>query len=252
MEARFLLLQARNPGDPMRSQEVRCFARALQCRIDQVQTYDLLAGVPSRRDLEGADIVLLGGSGDYSVAEGGPWLPRALAAMQELYEWSKPTFASCWGFQAIAKALGGEVVTDLARAELGTHDVQLTPEGQRDPLFAPLGKVFRAQMGHQDIVVRLPPRAVRLACSALVENQAFTFPDKPMYCTQFHPELNRNDVLERVEAYPQYIERVARVNIEEFIARVHDTPQTESLLPRFVQLVLPESGKEERSRGGKE
>jgi GMP synthase (glutamine-hydrolysing) len=235
---RFLLLQARNPDDPMRSQEVRCFARALACRIEQIATYDLLSGVPSRTCLDKADVVLLGGSGDYSVAEGGPWLSRALAAMQELYARSKPTFASCWGFQAMAKALGGEVITDFSRAELGTHDVQLTAEGQRDPLFAPLGQTFRAQMGHRDIVVQLPSDAVQLASTALVENQAFTFAGKPIYCTQFHPELNRENVRERVEAYPAYIERLAHVSMEQFMARCEDTAAAESLLPRFVEHVL--------------
>src|SRR5688572_28390032 len=136
---RFLLLQSRDTADPMRGQEVRCFARALKCQIDQIATYDLLAGVPSRTQLDQVDIVLLGGSGDYSVAEGGPWLPRALVAMQELHDWSKPTFASCWGFQAMAQALGGEVIEDYSRAELGTRDVQVTAEGRLDPLFGPLG-----------------------------------------------------------------------------------------------------------------
>jgi GMP synthase (glutamine-hydrolysing) len=235
---RFLLLQARDADDPMRAQEVRCFARALKCRPAQIATYDLLSGVPTRAQLDQADIVLLGGSGDYSVAEGGPWLPRALAAMQELYDWSKPTFASCWGFQALAKALGGEVVTDLSRAELGTHTVHLTPAGERDPLFAPLGKTFRAHMGHQDIVEQLPPNAVRLGSTAAVENQAFTFPGKPIYCTQFHPELNRAAVCQRVQAYPQYIERIAHTSLPAFLASCEDTPQAEALLPRFVEHVL--------------
>lgn len=240
---RFLLLQSRDADDPMRGQEVRCFARALKCPLQQIGTYDLLSGVPSRADVDRADIVLLGGSGDYSVAEGGTWLPRTLTAMQELYTWAKPTFASCWGFQAMAKALGGEVVVDLSRAELGVYEVQLTAEGRCDPLFGPLGDTFRAQLGHQDIVVRLPPDAVRLASTDRVENQAFTFPGKPIYCTQFHPELNRESVLERVKAYPQYIERVARVSLEEFIATCEDTPQAESLLPRFVEHVLGSDGK---------
>ena len=154
---KFLLLQVRNCDDPMREQEVDCFARALECRREQIRVYDLLSGVPTVEQLDQVDLVLLGGSGDYSVAEGGEWLPAALAAMRELYELSKPTFASCWGFQAMAKALGGEVITDKSRAELGTVEVRLTAAGRKDPLFAPLGDRFLAPMGHQDCVVRLPP-----------------------------------------------------------------------------------------------
>ncbi len=43
------------------------------------------------------DFVLLGGSGDYSAAEGGEWLPPAVQAMRELYDFGGPAFAFCWG-----------------------------------------------------------------------------------------------------------------------------------------------------------
>ena len=143
----FLLLQVRNADDPMRQQEVECFARALQCDVDQIRVYDLLSGVPTLDLLDHVDVVLLGGSGDYSVAEGGDWLPPVLESMRALFDLSKPTFASCWGFQALAKAMGGNVVTDMSRAELGTVEVFLTDEGLADPLFAPLGDRFLAPHG---------------------------------------------------------------------------------------------------------
>jgi GMP synthase (glutamine-hydrolysing) len=235
---RYLLLQVRNPSDPMRRHEVNCFSRALQCDVDQIGVLDLISGVPSRTTLDLVDVVLLGGSGDYSVAEGGSWLAAALESMRELYDWNKPTFASCWGFQAMARALGGKVVTDLSRAELGTHDLWLTDAGRRDPVFSHLGRAFLAQMGHQDIVTELPPGAVRLASSERVVNQAFCFPTKPIYCTQFHPELRREDLLQRLEAYPQYVECIAGVTAEEFAAHCQDTPACEALLPRFVRHVL--------------
>ena len=78
---------------------------------------------------------------------------------------SKPTFASCWGFQALAKALGGSVVSDITRAELGTCELQLTQAGQRDPVFRQLGASFYAQVGHHDTVDVLPADAVPLARS---------------------------------------------------------------------------------------
>ena len=78
---RFLLLQVRNPDEPMLHQEVRCFARSFGCSTAQIDVFDLLSGAPAPSVLAGADIVLLGGSGDYSVARGGPWLPAALETM---------------------------------------------------------------------------------------------------------------------------------------------------------------------------
>jgi len=237
---RYLLLQVRNADDPMRDQEVDCFARALACHREQIGVLDLLSGAPTVDQLGEADVVLLGGSGDYSVAEGGPWLPPALAAMRELYYLGKPTFASCWGFQAMARALGGEVVTDLTRAELGTLPLRLTTAGQEDPVFGHFGPELVVPIGHQDIVVRLPHGATLLASTDRVDNQAFCFRDKPIYCTQFHPELNLRAFLERVWNYPWYVERIVGVPLEEFVETCHETPEANELLRRFVNHVFRE------------
>jgi len=169
---RFLLLQVRNPDDPMLRQEVRCFARSFACDESQIEVFDLLSGAPGPDALGRADVVLLGGSGDYSVARGGPWLAAALEAMAALYEAGKPTFASCWGFQAMARALGGQVVTDHARAEVGTVWLRLTDEGKRDPVFDHLEDRFQVLIGHEDIVTELPRGATLLASSERVENEA--------------------------------------------------------------------------------
>lgn len=235
---RYLLLQARNADDPMCAQEIGCFARALPCAPEQIRVFDLLSGRPSRQQLDAVDLVLLGGSGDYSVAEGGPWLERALDAMRDLHAWSKPTFASCWGFQAMARALGGDVVTDPARAELGTYPVRLTEAGAQDPLFGYLGPTFSAHMGHQDTVDRLPADAVLLASTDRVENQAFRFLGKPIYCTQFHPELTVRSMTERLEAYPTYVEKIAGMSLDAFLQSLAETPQTNALLRRFVRQVF--------------
>lgn len=231
---RYLLLQARDPDDPMRPQEVRCFARALGCAPESITVFDLLTGATPEQ-WQSFDVVLFGGSGDYSVAAGGPWLDSTMATMRQLVADSKPTFASCWGFQAMARALGGEVITDVERAELGSVEVTLTEAGQADPLFAPLGQRFLAQMGHQDRVTVLPDEAIGLASSAKVSHQAFRIKDKPIYCTQFHPELDRAALIERVEAYPQYVERIAGVSSQEFADSCQETPATDRLLRRFVQ-----------------
>ena len=198
----------------------------------------LLSGVPSRGQLDQVDMVLLGGSGHYSAASEGQWLELALDSMRRLFELDKPTFASCWGFQAMARALGGRVIHDPDRAELGTLEVRLTEAGCVDPVFGPLGERFLVQMGHTDRVVDLPPGATRLASTDLVENQAFRFDGRPIYCTQFHPELNLRQLLQRVEAYPEYIENITGMTYPQFAATCQDTPAANALLLRFVQHVF--------------
>lgn len=234
----YLLLQIRNPDDPMREHEVRCFCRALQARPEQIEVVDLLTQRPSDVHFHKRDVVLLGGSGHYSAAGEGEWLERSLEVLREVHARRQPTFASCWGFQAMARAMGGRVVHDASRAEIGTHTLRLTPAGQDDPVFSPLGQTFSGQMGHEDCVVELPPGALLLASTDKVTNQAYRFHDAPIYCTQFHPELNRSDLLLRLEAYPEYVAHLTGMSAADFAASLRDTPETEALLPRFVRHVL--------------
>ena len=222
----------------MAAQEVRCFARSLPCTLSHIEVFDLLSGAPSTSALKRTDVVLIGGSGEHSVVRGGPWLPRALETMAELHAKSLPTFASCWGFQAMAQALGGTVITDRDRAEVGTAWVELTHEGEADPVFGPLGKRFRVPIGHEDVVTEIPKSARLLASSDLVENQAFVFVDKPIYATQFHPELNRTDLVARLTKYREYLPLTGHKSIKEFEDNTPETPESESILPRFLREVL--------------
>lgn len=240
---RYLLLQTRNVGDPMAAQEVRCFARALGWDLATIEVLDLLSGAPTRAQLVAFDMLLLGGSGHYSAAtkpdsETPPWLARALDCLRDIHELSRPTFASCWGFQAMARALGGQCINDTPNAELGTINLTLTEAGRSDPVFGTLPESFSAQAGHEDRVVALPSDAVLLASSKLVPQQAFRVAGRPIYCTQFHPELDRTAMLERVVAYPEYVERIAQISYDEFVLRVRETPESNLLLRRFVDYVL--------------
>ena len=232
---RYLLLQARRPEDPMRLQEQSCFMRALDCTTEQLDSWDLIPAANNVPRWSDYNAILFGGSGDYSVVAGGPWLSRVLEIIQEIYDLAIPTFASCWGFQAISKALGGEVITNLDQAELGTTELTLTSEGAADPVFGFLDATFQAQMGHQDIVTRLPQGATLLASTGRVKNEAFCFPDKRWYGTQFHPELRLADLTERLTQYPEYVERIAGIPLAEFLSKCQETPGVNALLSRFVE-----------------
>jgi GMP synthase (glutamine-hydrolysing) len=235
---RYLLLQTRNANDPMRAQEVRCFARMLECDLSDIDVFDLLASALPTEQLQSADMILLGGSGQYSAAGESTWLERTFDAMRKIHRVAKPTFASCWGFQAMARALGGRCVNDLPNAEVGTIELTLTAAGRADPLFGELPPVFAAQAGHEDRVVELPPDAVLLASSSRVAEQAFRFTGRPIYCTQFHPELDRAAMLERLVAYPEYVARIARVPYDDFVQNLRETPEANSLLKRFAAMFI--------------
>lgn len=236
-QVRYLLLQIRDESDPIRTQEVGCFAEALLCEPSGIATLDLLTERVTKAHLEQVDAVLIGGSGNYSAAGESKWLDGVLDDLRMLADSGKHTFASCWGFQALARALGGKCIHDPAHAELGSVEMTLTDAGAADPLFGPLGPEFLGLAGHEDHVTELPSEAILLASSNLVAHQAFKLPEKPIYCTQFHPELQLHTYLQRVEAYPRYVESIAGMQVDEFAQQCSDTPAARGLLRRFALLV---------------
>ena len=232
---KFLLLQARKENDLMITNELNCFSRILKTNKDLFTIKDLTRDKIKESYIKKFDVVLVGGSGDYSVAHGGYFMKQTLNIMQYLVSSSKETFASCWGFQAIAKAMGGEVVHDLKLAELGTISLKLTNEGKKDPIFGKMPNTFFCQMGHEDIVIKKPKDSIILASSKRIKIEAFRFKEKPIYCTQFHPELRVEDLKIRMNTYPKYVEKILGISQQEFIEnRCFEAKETELLLTRFI------------------
>ena len=238
LNARYLLLQARRANDPVKNAEVMAFASVLGCEPSSIIAMDILTARPSAGQLRSVDVILIGGSGDYSIVEGGPWLPRAMDTVRKLHAIRKPTFGSCWGFQAIARSLGGKVGTDPVFAEIGDLQLHLSDAGRDDPVLGPMGTPFKAHCGHQDTVLELPAAAEWLAFSERTRYQALRFTDAPMYGTQFHPELRLSDMYMRFERYPEYVERIADIPFADFRRTLTETPECNKVLPRFVQTIL--------------
>lgn len=240
-ERRFLLLQAREPGDNAAQHELDSFARTLGVAAHAVQPWDLLQGPPGPQALEGVDMLLVGGSGAFSVLDTHlGWLREFMTFLEDVVVGQRlPTFASCFGFQSLVVAGGGVVVHDTDRAELGTLDIHLTPDGEADPLIGIYTPSFKGQLGHKDRAERLPAGCVHLAYSDLVPYQAFRVDGAPVFATQFHPELDREGNAFRCRAYATIYARTGVAEeMEQVIAGLHDSPEASALMPRFVAQIL--------------
>lgn len=222
----------------MREHEHQCFADQLRIAQSTINTWNLLQGPPPIDRVQDAAAVLVGGSGDYSVVHGGPWLPAALDAMRRLVDEGVPTFASCWGFQAMSLALGGRVDHLPTRGHVGTCMLNATSAGQRDALFGKLGKTFAAQLGHEDVVTDAPDGATVLATSAYGDIQAWRIGGLNIWGTQFHPELRMEDLALRLRTYPKYITDMLGMTWDDFAqSHLQPSPRTDALLNAFAQCV---------------
>lgn len=237
----FCLLQIRNPSDPARADEVECFTRRLEVEPGQVHALDVLNERLDPSIYDRFDAVLVGGAGEYSVLDDVPPIHALLDFLGETATRGFPVFASCFGFQALSLALGGEVVHDEARSEVGTYDIELTAHASEDKIFGRLSPRFLAQQGHKDHVTRLPSGARHLAGSERSPFQAARFGDAPVWATQFHPELTEDDNRRRVMLYR---ERYAK-QLDAVLDILRPSHETHGLLARFADLLAeqPELGR---------
>ena len=146
-----------------------------------------------------------------------------------------PFLGACYGVGTLGTLAGG--VVDRQWSEpIGAFTVTLTADGIADPVLGELPPTFNAFLGHKEAVSRLPDGAVLLASSATCPVQAFRLGEH-VYATQFHPELDVDSIVMRIEIYQDfgYFEPDEG---EDLIRRARAAVVTEPprILERFVEL----------------
>jgi len=144
---------------------------------------DMLAKQP-------AAIILSGGPASI-YEEGAPRVERALL------DSGVPVLGVCYGFHAMAAALGGTVEhTDTA--EFGRTGVSVSPTAM---LFAGQPAEQSVWMSHRDVVSAAPPGFEVTASSSSASVTAFERPEARLFGVQWHPEVVHTaygqEVLER-------------------------------------------------------
>ena len=119
---------------------------------------------------------------------------------------------------------------------IGAVTITLTPEGEADPLLGVLPPSFDAFLGHKEAVSTLPRGAVLLASSPGCPVQAFRM-GRHVHATQFHPELDVESIIMRIETYRDfgYFEPAEGDELIR-LARAAVVTEPPRILARFVEL----------------
>jgi GMP synthase (glutamine-hydrolysing) len=135
--------------------------------------------------------VILSGGPSSVYADGAPSVDPAL------FEASVPTFGICYGFQAMAAALGG-TVAKTGLSEYGGTPLRVTHPGT---LFGALPDAMNVWMSHGDAVSAAPAGFEVLATSDGAAVAAFEDLGRGLAGVQFHPEVMHSEhgqaILER-------------------------------------------------------
>lgn len=123
--------------------------------------------------------------------------------LKELVSIDHPTLAICFGHQLLSNNLGCQITQEKSFAETGLIKLTVTPEGRKDPIFGQLKQEFHAIEGHKSSVIKPPDGSVILAEGGKCPLQAYRLKSN-IYSVQFHPELDLQDLADRVKLYPSY------------------------------------------------
>ncbi|MGA7203952.1 MAG: glutamine-hydrolyzing GMP synthase, partial [Specibacter sp.] len=135
-----------------------------------------------------AAIILSGGpSSVYS--EGAPNVGA------DLFEAGIPVLGICYGFQAMAAALGG-TVAETGLREYGATDVTLVGESRSILASTPANQ--NTWMSHGDSVQKAPEGFDVLASSAGAPVAAFANEEKCLFGVQWHPEVKHSEFGQKV------------------------------------------------------
>jgi GMP synthase (glutamine-hydrolysing) len=167
------------------------FADAAAERGDELTEWVISDGSTPSRAPEAYDAVLVFGGAMHIDQESlHPWLRDEDALLRRLLDGRVPLLGVCLGAQLIAKALGARV-GPIPRPQIGWFEVEQTPQGAGDPVFAQLPPRFSSFQWHR-YAFQLPPNAVPLAHDPVCL-QAYRAGESA-WGIQFHAEVTKESV----------------------------------------------------------
>lgn len=132
----------------------------------------------------------------YSVYEDRPWIKELLDLVRETHRREIRLVGVCFGHQAVALALGGEVKLNPKGWDIGLKELSLTEAAKGLASFSKASNPPRILVSHMDVVTRMPDQAARLAYSERTEFEMFTV-GRSVLSLQGHPEYD-SEVIEEI------------------------------------------------------
>ncbi|MBE1283885.1 MAG: type 1 glutamine amidotransferase [Rhodobacteraceae bacterium] len=209
---------ARYPKDGEKFTDLIQLARPdWRCSVFSVKDGDFPA------DLSEFDGVMITGS-PASVRSGAAWVDQLLELIRQMHAQELPTFGACFGHQAIAVALGGELIHNPQGWVHGLTRNRMIhrPDWTRD-----LPDEVKLYGSHCEQVGRLPEGATQIA-AADATITGFTI-GQHIYTTQHHPEME-----------PHFIKALTEEMKDVLGPEVHATAMT-SLQEQSDQAAFAES-----------
>ncbi len=239
---RLLLMQIRD-GAQVRQEELQSFTRYCRLEPEQIDVLNLFDTPVFGVDVaSGYDALLVGGASEANVLEPEqyPFVESAQQLLLNSLQRDQPVFASCFGFQLAVLALGGRIRHKDQGFEMGTLPISLTLAAGKDPLFWDMPDPFMAVSVHRQYATELPKHCQVLALTDACIH-AFKVKDHRFWAFQFHPEVDKRILVERLTYYKAHYTD-GDDHLDQVLANAVETPESNALMGAFVDRVLLDSG----------
>jgi len=137
-------------------------------------------------DPAGLDAILITGS-RAGVYEDHDWIPPLLDFIRWAAHEATPQVGICFGHQAMAAALGGQVVKSEKGWGIGRHSYEVCHAAD---WLDPAPGMLSLAVSHQDQVVAPPPGAQPLVTSDFAPHAGLVYAQGPAISLQGHPEFS--------------------------------------------------------------
>jgi GMP synthase (glutamine-hydrolysing) len=164
--------------------------------LDQWTLSERGTGPP--REIADYDAVLTFGGAMHADQEDlHPWLRFEKDFLAAMLDDGLPILAVCLGTQVLADAAGGEA-RRASEPEIGWIEIEVTDEGEDDPVIGPLAPSFTGFQWHS--YEALPPEGAAILARTPVCPQAYRIGDR-VWGIQFHAEVTAADLSYWIDDY---------------------------------------------------
>jgi GMP synthase (glutamine-hydrolysing) len=235
---KILLLQIRDNRN-VRVEEHQSFANFSKIEPHQIEILNVF-DTPSFKPnlIDNYDALYVGGASEANVLEPEkyPFIKNCIELLRYAAEISKPTFASCFGFQLAVLAFGGIILNKDKDYEMGTVKISLTDKAKSDLVYQGIQDRFPAVSVHRQYASTIPEPLEILAYTGQCVH-SFKYKNKPLWAFQFHPEVDRDTLVKRLTIFSQHYTD-DREHLKKVLESAVETPESNILLGNFVDRVL--------------
>ncbi len=237
-QLKILLLQIRD-GVQVRREEHRSFADYCGIAPEQIDILNVFDTPDFPLTVtDNYDALFVGGASEANVLQPDqyPFVAQCQQLLRHCADNGKPVFASCFGFQLAVLALGGEILSKDVGFEMGTLPITLTDAAADDQLYHDTQNGFHAVSVHRQYAEEVPQSCQVLAYTDECIH-SFKVKGKPFWAFQFHPEVDRATLVERLTFYKAHYTD-GDDQLDRVLDSAVDTPESNVLVRKFVERIL--------------